>query len=124
MVSMVINIVSVVSGYFIVEKVPQTLRLWSWVSYFILGDLIRTYATKIKIRPYQAVLTMLLILVSSYLIEYCEGINKNEYVYDSLFIHIYIAIIFIFLLKCHLSSKHIGIIKYLAPYMVGIYLFQ
>lgn len=123
-ISMIVNVISLVNGHFIAEKVPQTLRLWSWISYFMLGDLIRTYATQIKIRPYQAGITIIIILASSYLIEYCEGINKNEYVYDSLFIHIYIAIIFIFLLKYHLSPKQIEIIKYLTPYMVGIYLFQ
>lgn len=123
--SMIININSMFDGHYIASNIPQTFRVWSWIGYYILGDIAYTLQIKrVNFPKYFSWISFVLILIYSYLIEFCEGISKNEYVYDSLFIHVMILIIFMTLLNCKLSIRRIIFIKHGIPYTMGIYLFQ
>ena len=51
--SELIYIFNIYRGYngksIIKNTIPQTLRLWTWISYFFLGGIIRKSNTKLKI---------------------------------------------------------------------------
>ncbi|NQJ72105.1 hypothetical protein HO539_01955 [Streptococcus suis] len=110
--------------------VPQTLRLWTWYSYYILGGLIGRpevvqFITKLQ-TPKIKYLTATLVLLSPFIFFWiCQNIFElkyAEYFYDSIFVKLLTVPIFISIYKIKLSPFSQKWVPFLSAGIMGIFI--
>lgn len=110
--------------------IPQTLRLWTWYSYYIMGGLIgRTevvqFVTKLQ-TPKIKYLTATLVFLSPFIFFWiCQNIFElkyAEYFYDSIFVKLLTVLIFISIYKIQLSTFLQKWVPFLSAGIMGIFI--
>ncbi|MDW8760404.1 acyltransferase family protein [Streptococcus suis] len=110
--------------------VPQTLRLWTWYSYYILGGLIGRpevvpFITKLQ-TPKINYLTATLVFLSPFIFFWiCQNIFElkyAEYFYDSIFVKLLTVLIFISIYRIKLSSFSQKWVPFLSAGIMGIFI--
>jgi surface polysaccharide O-acyltransferase-like enzyme len=115
-------------GYFIQAKIPQMLRLWTWLLYFCLGYYLKDKYIKIeKQKMFSLVglglLTGVVILFQYYLCDVYLGKINSEYLYDNICIVLWCTLIFRVVLSLEYSNIRINeTVKILSANSFGVFL--
>ena len=127
--SIIIQAVSMFQGKSVQQHIIQTFRLWSWIQYFILGGLIPHIHPVLlkKISDKQHLL--LLCIISIFIVGYQYTISNHilntkfaEYFYDSIFVIIWVFILFTYAVRLHISAKWNKYISVFCPLTLGVYI--
>lgn len=110
--------------------VPQTLRLWTWYSYYIMGGLIGRsevvqFVTKLeapKIKCLTASLVFLSPFVFFWICQHIFELKYAEYFYDSIFVKLLTVLIFISIYKIRLSTFSQKWLPFLSAGIMGIFI--
>lgn len=126
-----VNMYRGINGLEIVKNlIPQTFRIWTWYLYFILGHLIYIKKDiinkKISFKTNTILLVGFTIICVIYQIFMSNKISSlyAENYYDNILIIIQITLLFTWGLRVKLNNKIINIINFIAPCMIGIYIFH
>ncbi|EOD7438451.1 acyltransferase [Enterococcus faecium] len=110
-------------------NVTQTFRLWTWLSYYMIGGLIGKLEKKINFVNLNKPLKYLLVIMSPIIVIYsiCNitWISSvfAEYNYDNILIFIWIVIIFLLCISFAYFSKYeVKIIESISKCSFGIYI--
>ncbi|HFU4378186.1 TPA: acyltransferase [Streptococcus suis] len=110
--------------------VPQTLRLWTWYSYYIIGGLIGRaevvqFLTKLQNKKIK-LLTFSLVFLSPFVFFWiCQHIFElkyAEYFYDSIFVKLLTVLIFISIYNIKFSTLLQKWIPFLSTGIMGIFI--
>ncbi|HFI0143055.1 TPA: acyltransferase, partial [Streptococcus suis] len=110
--------------------VPQTLRLWTWYSYYIIGGLIGRvevvqFLTKLQNKKIK-LLTFSLVFLSPFVFFWiCQHIFElkyAEYFYDSIFVKLLTVLIFISIYNIKVSTLLQKWIPFLSTGIMGIFI--
>lgn len=105
-------------------NIPLIFRLYSWLSYFMIGGLIKKYEQRIKISLKLWTLVLLLGITLIYIltIRNIYIINHCEFYYNCPLIICLSTYIFIFTLKKQVNSQLTRIIRILSPTIMVVYI--
>lgn len=121
----VLQSISYYIGTPIQKNIIQSLRLWTWIQYFILGFLLRKWgnANKWNTRINGSWLVAISIFAVTYQEFMSHYINNRyaEFFYDSIVEIILVTVIFCFILKLNLTFRQASTIRIVAGYTLGIY---
>lgn len=114
-------------NFIIQEKVFQTLRLWTWITYFYFGGMIGT--NNLKIDSKKSTIAILILLIVSIVYEYNIAkyifIDKRcENFYDSIIIKILSWLVFQNILNISIKEKYNKLITILSKATLGVYILQ
>lgn len=110
--------------------IPQTLRLWTWYSYYILGGLmgrpeVVPFITKLQ-TPKIKYLTATLVFLSPFIFFWiCQNIFElkyAEYFYDSIFVKLLTVLIFISIYNIKVPTLLQKWISFLSTGIMGIFI--
>lgn len=129
----VLQLLSYLLGYPVQAYIPQSLRMWSWLQYFILGGLLNPQNDAPLFRPlrqlnpwvYLGLLVGWTVTVLTYQLFTGDHILHNtyaEYFYDSLFTVVWVIFLFTGGMRLSLSARAQHYIGRLIPLTVGIYI--
>lgn len=107
----------------------QTFRLWTWIQYFVLGglcgQLMRQPRRNITLRAH----TYCLMAATAFVVIYQNIAGRfllhnlyAEYFYDSVFIVLWVVVLFKWIMRLNLSVELSNGIKRLSPLTMGIYI--
>lgn len=120
---------STVLGYSVQKLFPQSLRLWTWIFYFLLGGILhRSEKALPRAGLVTAALTFFVLIYHNiagrYVISlsYESGLVYAECFYDSVFTMLWAACIFSFAKSLPLSERAKRITARLSPLTTGIYI--
>lgn len=126
--AIVIQFLSMIYGRPLQEKVIQTFRLWSWLQYFILGGMLFHYNSLIYNKISKRMHLFLLCISSVWIVFYQDIIGKNiikttyaEYFYDSVFVIIWIMLLFTWFMRIKFLPKQEKCISKLCALTLGVY---
>ncbi len=113
-------------------RLPQTLRLWTWLQYFLLGSVLADRLPGAKsCQKGQTLLstfiTLLLWLGSVLWIAhqiYVLHDEHAEYYYDDPVILVFAAVLFAVLMKLRLPEQLRRVVKAVVPLTMGVYMIQ
>lgn len=123
-----INIFSIIMGYPLHMFVPQSLRLWTWSFYFLMGGLIAAAASKIYLLPAWAhgILLLLFTFINNFSEKkiglYLIKSRLAEYFYDDLTSIIWYILLFTFLLRLPIKEKFSAFIADISSLTMGIFI--
>lgn len=111
-------------GPFIYKEIPQTFRLWTWITYFYLGGCLKTDRSENKNVQFIALIacTAICITYEYILAKNIFPIMFAESFYDSLLIKIWVFVIIRFV--CTIPLKNKELVLTLANATTGVYLIQ
>ena len=105
----------------------QTFRLWTWISYFVLGGLIGSHNNKEKVLIWKR--AAICVLLTTSIVVYQSIMGKTflhnsyaEYFYDSVLTIMWLISIFNFILGLNLDTSGKRIIQNIAPITMGVYI--
>ncbi|MDO4319672.1 MAG: acyltransferase family protein [Bacteroidales bacterium] len=85
---------------------PQTFRIWNWLSYFMLGGILHRYDFRLS-KPFPTVcVTAAAMLASMYLIYPVMDINFCEYFYCSPVVVIFVCCLFVACINTRASGRY------------------
>lgn len=123
----IIYIINIVLGYnkikIIKEVIPQTLRIWTWITYFYLGGYSKKYFKWNN--KYNLVIIFLIPFVMIYEFIVSNNILNNLYAenfYDNLFVVILTLLVFNFMLNININNKYRNMIVNISSITFGIYI--
>lgn len=123
----IIYIINIVLGYnkikIIKEVIPQTLRIWTWITYFYLGGYSKKYFKWNN--KYNLVIIFLIPFVMIYEFIVSNNILNNLYAenfYDNLFVIILTLLVFNFILNININNKYRNVIVNISSITFGIYI--
>lgn len=125
-----LSIFSMVRGYSIQMFVPQTLRLWTWLFYFLFGGLC-TIKKNISIRRFplwvHAFTVFILAFINNFCIKkiglYLVHARLADLFYDNISSILWYTITFLFFLRIPIRGKAVkSIISILSPLTTGIFI--
>ena len=127
--SIAISILSMIRGYSIQKYVPQTLRLWTWLMFFLFGGLCTTsYFDKLCELPLcvHTMLTVVFAFINN-VAEKKEGLyllheRIADLFYDDLTSIIWYCLLFTLLLRVPLSARVKKIATSLEPLTLGVFI--
>lgn len=127
-VCLCMDMLSMIKGYPLSMFVPQPLRLWTWLFYFLSGGLFAAQKQKIQqfsIRTH-GMLLLLFTLISN-VAEKKEGLylihsRLAEYFYDNFFAVAWYFLLFTFLLRFPLKASHGIWISRFSSLTLGIFI--
>lgn len=129
-----VQVVSMIRGKPVQSYICQTLRVWTWVMYLLLGGALPLICNKVKasisLRWHGLIAGMYTLLTRAYKnyvgVHILGRVDANrvapEYFYDSLFEVIWIVLIFSFVVRLRLPEMAKCIISYVAPLTLGVYI--
>ena len=106
-------------------KIIQSFRLWTWITYFLLGGYIGKFKkNEKKSTKNVGILIVVLLFIVSYQIIFSKYVFNNWHVenfYDNIFIMIYIILVWqvLYSIKCEKISKFIS---FCTGNIMGIYI--
>jgi surface polysaccharide O-acyltransferase-like enzyme len=124
MISLILSGISLINihvgGYFVQDMIPQRVRLWTWLLYFLLGYILSNIVVdKNKILYIAtAILTVISILWQNKLCYQLTGQVDSACMYDDLFIIAWCACIFLVFRRTKILQK----LSKFAPYSFGAFL--
>lgn len=129
LISVTINIMSMVRGYSIQKYVPQTLRIWTWLMFFLFGGLCTTsYFDKLLNIPLwlHSVLTAVFAFVNN-IVEKKVGLyliheRIADLFYDDITSIIWYCLLFTLLLRVPLSALVKKAATRIEPLTLGIFI--
>lgn len=122
------SITSMIKGYPLHMFIPQPLRLWTWLFYFLLGGLFAELATEeIRISlPVHGMLLILFTVINNFSDKrvglYLTHSRLAEYFYDNFSSIVWYALLFTFLLRLPLKEKAASLISRLSSLTMGIFI--
>lgn len=119
---------SMIKGYPLGMFVPQPLRLWTWVFYFLAGGLFA--AEKQRIQQFSIKIHGILLLIFTLINNIAEkrvGLylvhsRLAEYFYDNLFSIVWYCLLFTFLLRIPIKASHEIWISRFSSLTMGIFI--
>lgn len=107
-----VNVIRINNGAtsFIQEGIRQCFRLWTWLTYVMLGAVVRKLKGKIaiwKLVSLSVILSIIAITWMYYWSYFRSGVINGEYSYDSLFVMIWSAVIFLLFVSIEYRNKRI-----------------
>lgn len=130
-ITLLIDVISIISNFPIQSLVIQTFRIWTWLTYFMLGGIIKRrgihdYITNKISLPVHLLITILLLLTSiGYEIYIAHNIYNfpwAEYFYDNIFIMLIVLFIFTLFLRINFTEKSKKVVEFVSPNIMGIYI--
>lgn len=133
-ISEFVQVVSMIQGKPVQSYICQTLRIWTWVMYLLLGGALPLICSKVKasisLRWHGLIAGMYTLLTWAYKnyvgVHILGRVDANrvapEYIYDSLSEVIWIVLIFSFVVRLRLPEKAKYIISFVAPLTLGVYI--
>ena len=122
-----IYIINIMFGYkqikIIKEMIPQTLRIWTWITYFYLGGYSKKHFKWNK--KYKLAIILLIPSVMIYEFMVSNNILNNLYAenfYDNIFVIILTVLFFNFILNTNINSKYTNVIVNISSMTFGIYI--
>lgn len=118
----------VYNGYFITERIPQMLRLWTWLFYPCLGYWLMTKYQKSQITSNQKLGVLLVVLsIIAVCFQYFECavfLNRinSGFLYENIFIIVWCAIVFLSFMKIKLDNTKCEYLKVISSNTFGIFL--
>ena len=135
MVSVVMQVYSYATGESVQGYIPQTLRVWIAIEYYLLGMFIHRLLRKIqgsfaydrKMKNEMGIVTLLLmsVLYISWLFftgERFMPIAAGEYYYDDIVLAVWVIMIFIVISCIKIDNRILNWASFIAPYTLGIYI--
>ena len=122
------SITSMVKGYPLHMFVPQPLRLWTWLFYFLLGGLFAELsAGEYRISPsVHGALLILFTIINNFSQKrvglYLTHSRLAEYFYDDFSSIVWYALLFTFLLRIPIKEKAASLISRLSNLTMGIFI--
>ncbi len=117
---------SLIIGYSVQEKVIQTLRLWTYFQYFVLGGLMPAFIIWISNKISLCWHTVLAILIGALIPVYGlfnSRLNPHaEYLYDDIILMIGVILFFSLVMRIKVSEKATCLVQKLMPYTMGVYI--
>ncbi len=113
--------------FIIQEKVFQTLRLWTWITYFYFGGMIGTNNLKNNSKKSSTAILIILVvfIVYEYNIAKYIFIDKRcENFYDSVIIKVLCFLVFTNILNIKINEKYNKLITILSKATLGVYILQ
>ena len=111
-VCLCIDILSMIKGYPLGMFVPQSLRLWTWLFYFLSGGLLAAQEQKMQQLSFRVhgMLLLVFTLISNFSEKkiglYLIHSRLAEYFYDDFFSIVWYLLLFTFLLRLPLKESH------------------
>ncbi len=127
-VCLIMNILSMIKGYPLDMFIPQPLRLWTWLFYFLLGGLFFHIAPRIRHLPvsFHALLLILFTVINNIAEKriglYLINSRLAEYFYDDLTSILWYTILFAFLLRIPLRSSIASAVSRFSGLTMGIFI--
>lgn len=113
-------------GNFIQSNIPQGLRIWTWLFYFLLGYRLKNIKHIWKIKKINWLLLTFITMVSVWWQYYlCSTVLKqinSEYLYDNVLIMIWCSLIFVCFINIKFSEKIKSIVTYISINSFGVFL--
>ena len=134
LISEAMQITSMIQGKPIQSYICQTLRIWTWLMYLLLGAALPYICNKVRKSitlkrhgVFVGVYTLLIWIYKHYVGLYVLGrveVNRvaPEYFYDSFFEVIWVASMFSFAVRLHLPEKIKRVVDIVAPLTLGVYI--
>lgn len=124
-------IMTFTKNQFILE-IPQSLRLWNWLLYYMLGGLMAKKKSQINgiLYKYSRITKMIIFVVAIVLLIFWQWLIGNiiikHYVLETFYgsIPIIVSTMILFLCLSGLNYKHGKVITYLSGLSMGIYIFH
>ena len=117
--------------FFIQSYIPQTFRLWTWLTYFYLGNLIKSKNCLLSYSKSKKILSIIVFLILSiisvlfqhYLFMIFTNIINSEYIYCNLIIFLWSSSLFLMVFNLNINnSKLISVINFIEDKIIGIYI--
>lgn len=125
---LIMSITSMIKGYPLHMFVPQTLRLWTWLFYFLLGGLFAELSGgeyRISL-PVHGILLILFTVINNFSEKrvglYLTHSRLAEYFYDNFSSIVWYALLFTFLLRIPLKEKAASLCSRLSSLTMGIFI--
>ncbi|MBR3630540.1 MAG: acyltransferase family protein [Oscillospiraceae bacterium] len=123
--SVTLQVISYIHGAPLQKEVIQTFRLWTFMTYFLLGGVLAEKKEDVSRVPFW--LHALLLLLFSVFIPVFQlllpyGDRHAEYFYDDLFTLIWIGLLFTFVMRCSLTEGLKKVIGFVSPLTMGVYI--
>ena len=129
----IMQISSMYVGASVQSYIIQTLRVWSWMQYFLLGGFIPMllgYVKHVSLNKHvMALLIWIACLlcyqfyVGTFILNPAAGkVQFAEYFYDSFFDVIWLVLLFSFVMRLNLGEKSKCVIGFFNPLLMGIYI--
>lgn len=124
-----IQLASYIIGTPLQSYCVQTFRLWTWIQYFVLGGLCGRLMSQPSRNITFRTHTYCLMAVTAFVVIYQNLAGRillhnlyAEYFYDSVFTVLWVAILFMWIMRLNLSEELSNVIKRLSPLTMGIYI--
>ncbi|MGN0376489.1 MAG: acyltransferase [Suilimivivens sp.] len=119
------SLLSIYKGYSIQMFIPQTLRLWTWLFFFLFGGLCADAHIKVSIRLH-AVLALMFTVISNIAQKkfglYLIHNRLADLFYDNITSLLFYTVLFTFLLRIPIKSTTTRIISVLTNLTMGIFI--
>lgn len=129
-----VHILSTIYAYknnkFLQAFIPQTLRLWTWFFYLLLGGCIKKYklSEKFKTITLPLFLSVLFSVLSVFnqfrLFKIVTNVVNSEYYYDSPVLMLCVFFTFILMMKIKYHHSTIIITQFVSSNFLGVYIFH
>lgn len=122
------SVLSIIKGYPLSMFIPQPLRLWTWVFYFLAGGLFAVESQKIQQFPISihGILLLFFTLFSNIAEKkvglYLVHSRLAEYFYDNLFSIVWYCLLFTFLLRIPIKASYGVWISRFSRLTMGIFI--
>lgn len=122
------SVLSIIKGYPLSMFIPQPLRLWTWVFYFLAGGLYAVESQKIQQFPISihGILLLFFTLFSNIAEKkvglYLVHSRLAEYFYDNLFSIVWYCLLFTFLLRIPIKASYGVWISRFSRLTMGIFI--
>ncbi|WP_158380936.1 acyltransferase [Clostridium pasteurianum] len=134
-ISLLIDFTSIfrsITGNSIIQiHIIQTFRLWTWLSYFLLGgligknkikDLLKKYINK-YINMFMFIFMTIIVIIYQYnMAKYVYKIQYAEYFYDNIFTFVWLISLFLLLYRLDYLKLKNNIINTISNNIMGIYI--
>ena len=126
-----ISVYSMIAGYSLVAYVPQTLRLWTWLFFYLFGGLCqRINITDMLTANFNIYvhggLLVIVAIINNIAIKkigvFLTHTRIADYYYDNFSSILFYTLIFTLLLRIKLKDKASYIVQKLAPLTMGIFI--
>lgn len=120
---------SSLTGYPLQAFVPQSLRVWTWLFYFLTGGLVCRMDMGLIGRKGTVILTVasVVLMIGANIIQKRMGLfiihNRTaEFFYDEILVMLWVIISFILLLKINIPSGLVSAISFFSSTSLGIFI--
>jgi len=125
LISLAIQFTSYVCSRPIQKQFNQTLRVWTWMQYFLLGGIAKHVGMTLKGRKlacYAVITSVLIAIAQNFLGRNVLHDLHAEYFYDSALMIVWVYILFFCALNIRINPEKRPLVYKLSAYTLGVYI--